>query len=251
MVFERIFPYPVIPERLTSDALVSGIRLWSWCAGGDVACCHGNSLAVSVCGLVVVNRNSSLINGLHGVIPTLRHELKIIKHAFYSTSIRWYLQAPRFFPFWLFKDHATLVLNPDVLCATQQNLHASVFYTITVHYDHDWRRKSTIKFIWLCVRNRLKLKSDDLHWSSLSIWTVLVWKKKFSNFAWKITLCRSLATNKWTLFFVSVGMKSLQLVNLNIVFTWTLNKEASASRCVNLQVISQQAVLFFIFDSDS
>lgn len=47
-----------------------------------MACCIGNSLAVSVCGLEVVNRNSSLINGLHGVISTLRHELKIIKHAF-------------------------------------------------------------------------------------------------------------------------------------------------------------------------
>lgn len=53
-----------------------------------------------------------------------------------------------FFLFLLFKDHATLVLNPDVLCATQQkNLHASVFYTITAHYDHDWRGKSNIKFI--------------------------------------------------------------------------------------------------------
>jgi len=60
--------------------LAWGLIIMCWC--GDVACCHGNSLAVSVCGLVVVNRNSSLINGLHGVVPMLRHELKTIKQPF-------------------------------------------------------------------------------------------------------------------------------------------------------------------------
>ncbi len=39
-------------------------------------CCSGNSLAVSVCGFVEVNWKSSFIHGVHGVIPSLRHELQ-------------------------------------------------------------------------------------------------------------------------------------------------------------------------------